>query len=430
MKKFPSLFFIMMLLFVSVSKAAGLSVIEKEISSYVTSSKENQLSLLEKLVNINSGTLNVAGVNKVGDILRDEFEQLGFQTVLHPEPDNMQRGYTLIATRTGHKGKRILLIGHLDTVFPEDSPFQQAVRHNDRMQGPGVIDIKGGDVVILYALKALQQAGQLEDTSITVVFTGDEEDSGKPTSISRKPLIDVAKNSDIALDFECGIGNTAIIGRRGVSMWQLKTSGKEAHSSQVFLKQSGDGAVYELTRILNAMRTQLGNEKYISINPALILGGTNVEYEKNKSGGSAFGKKNVIAKLAMATGDLRFLTPEQKLNVEKKMTAIVKQHLPGTHATITFQDGIPGMTPTASNLKLLQKYSEVSQDLGFGVVKPLDPGLRGAGDISHIAGMVQASLAGLGAEGSGAHSVNETLDISSLSKQTKRTAILIYRLTR
>lgn len=153
-----------------------------------------------------------------------------------------------------------------------------------------------------------------------------------------------------------------------------------------------------------------------------------IDFLQTSSRGNAAGKKNVIARIAMANGDLRFLTPEQKATAEKNMTDIVKKHLPGTNATIRFIDGIPAMPPTAANQQLLKKYSQVSQDLGYGAIAALDPGLRGAGDISYIADKVSANLVGLGAMGTGDHSTNETIDLHSLPIQSQRAAILIYRL--
>ena len=342
----------------------------------------------------------------------------------------MHRASTLIAQHKGTTGKRVLLIGHLDTVFSKDSPFQKFERNENTATGPGVVDDKGGDVVILYALKALQASHALDGASITVVLTGDEEESGKPTSISRKPLFDVAHQSDVALDFECAITiDTGSVGRRGISNWTLTVQGNEAHSSEIFRESIGDGANFELVRILNTMRTQLSKEKYLTFNPGLILGGTKINFEKENSQGLAFGKENVIAKTALATGDLRYLSTDQKLAAEKSMLAIVKQHLPKTTASIQFQDGIPAMSPTKSNIELLKKYSDASNSLGYGPIKPLDPGIRGAGDISHIASIVPANLAGLGPLGSGTHSTKETLDIPSLTTQTQRAALLIYRLT-
>ncbi|WED44447.1 M20/M25/M40 family metallo-hydrolase [Legionella cardiaca] len=427
MKKFAAIF--LSCLLTQIVEATGLNQTEEYLSHYITTQANSQLSLLEELVNLNSGTTNMVGVQKVGEILRHQFEQLGFKTYWIEEPHSMHRAGTLVAKRIGHKGKRLLLIGHLDTVFPSDSSFQHFEHHGSTATGPGVIDDKGGDVVILYALKALNEAHLLDDATITVVLTGDEEDSGKPTSVSRKPLIDAAQHSDIALDFEWSFTpDTATIARRGITNWTVKTQGKEAHSSEIFKHQVGDGAIFELARILNTMRGTLSREPYLSFNPGVILGGNTVNNAENNAQGTASGKTNVIAKTAIVMGDLRFISQQQKSNAEKKIIAIVNQHLPNTTASVIFNDGIPAMPPTEANLQLLKKYSSVSNDLGYGIVKILDPGLRGAGDISHIASIVSACLAGLGPVGVGAHSIKETLDLNSLTMQTQRAALLMYRL--
>lgn len=411
--------------------AGGLSSIEKQIKDYLVEQQPAQLAFLEQLVNVNSGTTNLAGVRQVGEMLRPQFEQLGFKTRWIEQPAAMKRAGMFVAERRGSQGKRLLLIGHLDTVFSPDSSFQRFKRSGNIATGPGVIDIKGGDVVILYALKALAALHALDNTSITVVLTGDEEDSGKPTTISRRPLIQLARQSDIALDFECGASmHSASIARRGIMNWVIETHGKEGHSAGIFHKSTGYGAIFELTRILDAMRAKFSHEKYLSFNPGIILGGTSVEYDKNSAKGNAFGKQNVIASKALASGDLRFLTLEQKNNAKKHMRTIANQHLTGTNATVNFQDGIPSMPPTTESMALLQKYSLASIDLGYGKVVPLDPGARGAGDISFVANVVSAGLVGLGPIGQGAHTMHESLEIKSLLMQTQRAAVLIYRLTR
>lgn len=423
--------FIVSLIYSALIHAATLAPPEQRMAQYLQAERHKQLLLLEKLVNVNSGTLQVTGVHQVGELLRPLFEELGFKTRWIEEPANMHRAGTLIAERKGAGSKRLLLIGHLDTVFPADSPFQHFKRMGAVATGPGVIDAKGGDVVILYALKALHQAQALDGVTVTVVLTGDEEDSGKPTSISRKPLIEAAEHSDLALDFEWSLASdTATIARRGIVNWVLWAKGKEAHSSEIFQTAAGAGANYELARIINELRTQFSKEPYLSMSPGLILGGTTVSYDKEKSQGTAFGKGNVLAQTAMAKGDLRFLTAAQKARAEEKVLQLVSQHLPGTSAAIQFQEGIPSMPPTAANEGLLALYSQVSEDLGYGKVKALDPGTRGAGDISHIAARVSASLAGLGPVGSGAHSIKETLELDSLLQQTQRAALFIYRLSR
>ena len=418
------------ILFAHATQASSLSSPEKEITTYIAQHQAEQLSLLETLVNINSGTQNISGVKRVGKKLQKQFDQLGFKTQWVEEPPTMHRAPTLMASHQGTKGKRLLLIGHLDTVFSSDSPFQTYRRLGDKAMGPGVVDDKGGDVVILYALKALQASHSLDDMRITVVLTGDEEESGKPASISRKPLFEAASRSDIALDFECAnTRDTASISRRGISNWIIKAQGLDGHSSTIFQPSIGYGANFELVRILNTMRTELSSEQYITLNPGLLMGGTRLSYERDDSGGRVFGKENVIAHKAIATGDLRYISQDQKQVIEKKIVAIVKQHLPETRASVRFTDGIPAMSPTEQNLALLEQYSDASRDLGYGAIKSLDPIVRGAGDISYIASMVSANLVGLGPLGTDTHSVKETLDIPALTIQTQRAALLMYRLS-
>jgi glutamate carboxypeptidase len=427
MKKLLAIFLISILSPTSLY-AAQLSTIEKQIQNYITEQEDPALALLEHLVNINSGTMNFAGIQKVGETLQQPLAELGFTTHWVKMP---QRGGTLVAEHAAAaSSKQLLLIGHLDTVFPSDSPFQHFQRHGSIATGPGVIDDKGGVVVILYALKALQAAGVLENMAITVVLTGDEEDSSKPISISRRPLIQAAQQSDIALDFEWSLGlDTATIARRGIAHWTVKTTGNEAHSSKIFELSTGDGAIFEMARILNTMREQLSQEEDLTFSPGIILGGNSWHYEKSDSTGAAFGKDNIVAKAAFAKGDIRFLTEGQLQTVADKMRAIVAQNLSGTTASISFEKGAPAMLATEHNKQLLQKYSRVSVDLGYGAVKALDPGLRGAADISYVAGSLSANLAGLGPAGTGAHSSKETLAIPSLSIATQRAALLMYRLT-
>jgi glutamate carboxypeptidase len=339
----------------------------------------------------------------------------------------MKRAGHLFAEHKGKHGKRLLLIGHLDTVFEPDSPFQSWNDQDSIAAAPGGNDMKGGDVIILYALKALAEAGALEDTQIIVALHGDEEAGGHPQEISRKDIIEAAKRSDYALAFETSTGfGYATIARRGSSSWELTVKGKRAHSSGIFTEQVGAGAIYETSRILKEFYDSL-QEQYLTFSPGVIAGGSTAAI--NSVGeATATGKTNIVAETAMVRGDLRFISEEQKENARKKMQRIVARHLPQTDATITFTDGIPSMPPTAGNEQLLSYFSKVSKDMGFGEVKPWDPGRRGAGDISYVASILPG-LDGLGAEGNGAHSLAETIKLTSFKDITKRTALLIYRLT-
>ena len=406
--------------------AQKISPIEQKIIAQINAQIPQTEALLKRVVNINSGTLNKEGVREVGTILRKEFDDLGFKTEWIYLPDSLNRAGHLVAERKGTKGKKLFLIGHLDTVFEKIMSFTPYTYLNDStVTGQGVNDMKGGDIVLLAALKALKDNGLLENTNLTVYFTGDEESAGKPTSISRKDFIERAKQAEIALGFETAIGlNTVATARRGSSGWKLNVKGIMGHSSTIFSQQAGYGAIYESARILNDFREKLSQEKYLTFNPGLIMGGSEIDDNR-----VAIGKDNIISPRVTVSGDLRFLTETQKDNARVKMEEIVAQNLNKTKAEITFQDGIPAMEPTPENEKILETLNQISLDLGFGEVKAGDPGSRGAGDISYVAKYV-ACLDGLGASGRGAHAPGETMNMREFPKLIQRTAILIYRLTR
>ncbi|MEO7529794.1 MAG: M20/M25/M40 family metallo-hydrolase [Sediminibacterium sp.] len=407
-----------------------LSDAEKKIISYINLHMTDAEKMLSDAVNINSGTLNKVGVKKVGDIFTKEFMKAGFTTEWVNLPDSLNRAGHLVATRKGKKGKKIFIIGHLDTVFEPDMPFSPYKRLNDSTAtGQGANDMKGGDVVVIIALQALQSMGLLNDASVTVYFTGDEEKAGIPNTISRKDFIARAQTCDIALGFEGANGlNSVATARRGASSWKLHVTAKTGHSSGVFSNGSGYGAIYEAARILNRFREELSSEKYLTFNPGLILGGSDMQYDEKNAKGEAIGKTNIISPEVVVTGDLRFLTETQKETARQKMSTIVAQNLNGSKAEISFQNGIPAMEPTEGNNKLLQVIDGVTRAMGLGSTKAGDPGSRGAGDISYIAKYVDC-IDGLGASGRGAHAPGETINLKEFPQLIQRAAILIYRLT-
>jgi glutamate carboxypeptidase len=414
----------------TAAQAQKLTATERKLVASVQHRMPQTEQLLERVVNINSGTLNVAGVREVGQVFRQEFDALGFKTEWVAMPAAMQRAGHLVAQHPGKKGKKLFLIGHLDTVFELDMPFTKFTRLNDSLAtGQGVNDMKGGDVVILAALQALHANGLLRDARITAYFTGDEERGGKGPE-SRADFIARAKQADVALAFETAVDlHTVATARRGSSSWLLKTSGTAAHSSTIFKPAVGYGAVFEAARILNSFRENLSQEQFLTFNPGLVVGGSEVKYDETKARGEVVGKTNIIAPAATATGDLRFLTETQKEAARTKMRAIVAQNLPGTKAEITFTDGLPGMAPTPGNQRLAALVDQASRDLGLGPVAAGDPGSRGAGDISYVAQYVDC-LDGLGASGKGAHAPGETINMKEFPRLVERTALLLYRLTR
>jgi len=407
----------------------SLTRAERALVSHVDAHRREAVQLLERIVNLNSGTLNLAGVRQVGDVLRAEFDALGFRTRWVDGAPFKRAGH-LIAEHPG-RGPRILLIGHLDTVFEPDSPFQK-VQWIDSVtaRGPGIIDMKGGDVIIVQALKALAAGGLLKDLHLTVIMTGDEEDPGEPVALARAALIDLARRHDVAIGFENGSGDPhkAVVARRGFTSWTLEVRGKPAHSSQIFRPDVGSGAIFETARILEAFYQRLAGQAFLTFNPGVALGGTEVSLDSTGVRGAAFGKSNIVAERMMVTGDLRILSPAQLAETKRAMETIVTATRPNSHATIRFDDGYPPLPPTEGNERLLALTDRISREIGFGPVTGTDPMRAGAADVSFTAGIVPMAIDGIGAAGTNDHTSSETADLAVLPALIKRAAILLHRL--
>lgn len=403
---------------------------EQRIATAADADQPYNIALLETLVNQNSGTYNLAGVTAVAKRLAPELEALGFKTEWKPMQHAGRAGH-LIATHQGsNTGRRILLIGHLDTVFEPDSPFTGFRIDGNRAIGPGVGDDKGGVVVILAALRALKAADALRDADITVVLTGDEEDVGQPVALARADLLAAGKRADVALDFEnlshADGRDMGSIARRSSNTWTLTVRGETGHSSGIFSESMGDGAGFELARILAAFRTELP-EPNLTFNVGLLGGGEQAAFDAGKTRLTASGKDNIVPPIALARGDFRTLSAAQTKRVGEKMRAIVSRHLPRTDATLEIDENYPPMAPTAGNRALLAKLNAINRDLGLEEMGELDPLSRGAGDISFVAADVDG-LVGMGASGGNSHADGEYVELDSLPRQAKRAALLMHRL--
>jgi glutamate carboxypeptidase len=415
--------------------SAVLSPQERKMTATVDAEQARTLAMLEKWVNQNSGSLNIEGVTKVRDMLRAELEPLGFDVRWIDMRETGRAGHIVARHKGNGRGKRMLLIGHLDTVFEPDSPFQRWTRQGDWAEGPGSGDDKGGMAVMIAALRAMQAAGTLKNADISVVLTGDEEDSGNPIEIARRDLIAEGKWADVALDYEGlvvddgpngsrDMGSTA---RRSSGSWTVTVKAKSGHSSGILTPGSGAGANYELARIIDEFRRELPEDK-LTFNVGLMAGGASADLDEGRIRLNATGKTNIIAATAVARGDLRALTQEQIDRTQAKMKAIVARSLPGATATITFDtDGYPPMAPTPGNRALLNRLNVVNRDMGLDAMGELDPVKRGAGDISFVAADTDG-LAGLGPDSAGDHAPGEKVNIPSIWRQSKRAAILMSRL--
>lgn len=405
-----------------------LTPAQKKMLDTIDAGAPDAVALLEKLVNINSGSFNPNGVKSVAAIMEAELRALGFET-RYIHQDALKRAPHLVAERKGRGGKPLLLIGHMDTVFEPSSPFQKFVRNGRTATGPGTSDMKGGLVVMLASLKGLKAAGMIDSMPLKVFLTGDEESTGEPLSEARKDLIEAGKNSIATLCFETGVRGVdkdyASTARRGFVGWTLKSTGKAGHSGGIFSEAQGHGAIFELSRVIHEFHQQLP-EPNMTFNAGLLLGGGSTKAD-DSGNGEAVGKPNIVAAEAMARGEVRALSPEQVARLKDKMYAIAARSLPGTKTELIFEEGYPPMAPTPGNKRLLALLNEGSRAAGLGELGELDPMRRGAGDVSFVAPYVD-SLTGLGAIGSCAHAVGEAVDLESIPKQAKRAAMLIQRL--
>jgi glutamate carboxypeptidase len=414
---------------------AALSPAEQIMVRTVDAEQTRTTAMLKRWVDQNSGTMNLSGVEAVRRMVEPEFQQLGFKTDWIDMRAAGRAGH-LVARHAGSKrGKRLLLIAHLDTVFEPDSPFQRWVPEGNFARGPGAGDDKGGIAVIVAALRGMQAAGTLRQANITVFLTGDEEDAGNPLTISRRDLIAEGAKADAALDFEdlaqedgpngpVDMGSTA---RRSAGSWTVTVTGRSAHSAGV--GANNYGAIYELARILDQFRRELPEDK-LTYNVGLIGGGQTAQLDNGRIRLEATGKTNIIAATAVARGDLRAISKDQIDRTRAKMRAIVAQSLTGAHADIRFdEDSYPPMPPTEGNRALLSRLNKVNADMGLPAMGELDPAKRGAGDISFVAADVDG-LVGLGPASDGSHTSNEKVDVPSIFKQAKRAAILMSRLAK
>ena len=425
---------------VSGPAAAELSRPEQAMLRTVDAEQPRTVALLQRMVDQNSGTMNIVGVESVRRMVEPEFQQLGFKTEWIDMKAAGRAGHLVARHAGSRKGKRLLLIAHLDTVFEPDSPFQRWQADGDKAHGPGAGDDKGGIAVIVAALRAMQAAGTLKAANITVFMTGDEEDAGSPITIARRDLIAEGRKADVALDFEdlavddgpdgkpADFGSIA---RRSAGSWTLTVTGQSGHSAGVGTGSPGGsyGAIYELARIIDAFRRELPDDR-LTYNVGLIGGGQSADLDKGRIRIQATGKTNIIAATAVARGDLRALSEDQIARTQAKMRAIVAQSLPGAKAEISFdEDSYPPMPPTEGNRALLAALNVVNGDMGLPPMAELDPSKRGAGDISFVARDVDG-LVGLGPSSDGSHTARETVDIPSIPKQAKRAAILMSRLAK
>ncbi len=379
----------------------------KQIRPYMEAQEKDIIKMLEKLVNQDSGTSYVEGVNKIAEELKSIFSDLDYQV---EEETSENYGKNLIVrSNDQEKPKKILIIGHMDTVFPEgtvkERPFY---REGDYVYGPGANDMKSGLTAVYWALKAINQQG-LENQlpSITILLNGDEE-VGSPTS--RQLIENEAQNADYALVLEPGRSNGEVVtARKGVGRYTLTCKGKAVHSGVE--PEKGISAVIELSDALLEIHQLNDYQKGTTYNAGTVQGGTAV---------------NVVPEEASAEIDLRIETMEEAVKAEANLEGIASEsYLAGAKRILEGEINRPPMQKTEDIEALYKEAQQVAAELGFELPETKT---GGGSDASFTAAMGVPTLDGLGPIGGGSHGLNEYSKVSSYIPRITLLAGLILRL--
>ena len=395
---------------------------EQALIFWLDSQEDNMLEMLERITNINSGSLNKAGINELASIFSDELKQLGFtlsslagETIEMPSCPgsdyNIDVADHVLASKNG-SGPKLLMMGHLDTVFPPNSPFQKFSRKGDSMYGPGVSDMKGGLVVMLYALKALTEHGPLPTKAITVLLNSDEEIGSLS---SRKYLEEQAVLHDWGLVYEASGNDRLIRERKGLGQARFVVHGRASHAGGAH--QQGRSAIKELAYKIVQIEDMTDYEAGVTVNVGVV------------SGGEA---RNTIAPCAEALVDLRYLDTQQGIDALVQFDEIFNKatSYPKDSSGITTESWAnlhrPAKIATPESDYLLNKTLAIGrllgQELGVG-----DSGGGTDGSLTQAVGLPTPDS--LGSAGSGAPSNREQGRVSSLVERAKLSAVLIRRLT-
>jgi glutamate carboxypeptidase len=368
--------------------------------------RDEQLGLLARLVNQDSGTDDRDDVNTAGALLVEWLEKIGFDVTRHPQE---RFGDHLLGVKRGSGAKRILFVGHYDTVFPTGTARQRPFRiADDRAYGPGVYDMKGGLAALLFALRAHREAGTraFAETTITVIFNSDEE--------RLSPTSRVLIRSHAAQAHSVGIleparpGGEYVLARKGAGTFHLEVTGKASHAG--LQPEMGASAIWDLAQKVAALSALTDLEAGTTVNVGVILGGV---------------RPNVVADRASADIDLRVWTSEDGDRMIARMREIAEQvRVPGTHARfegeIAFPPWPPGLPGTE---RLLRIMAAAGREIGL----PVRAVKTGGGSDGNHTWSVAPTIDGLGPQGSRAHSGEEFIVVPTLLERTKMVALFLER---
>jgi glutamate carboxypeptidase len=366
------------------------------------------LAELQQLVDIDCGSYTPDGVNRVADFVADELRALGADVERHPhEPaDGGQQLGDVVVGRMAGDGPRLLLIGHMDTVFDPGTAGERPYRsEGDRATGPGVADMKAGLLGGLHAIAALREGG--ERPAITFVANPDEE-IGSPFST---PIIRaLVPEHDVALVLECARANGDIVSaRKGIADYHVEIVGRAAHAGVE--PEKGRSAIVEAAHQVLALHALNGRWPTVTVNAGVIHGGT---------------RPNVVAERCELQVDLRAATVDAFDAAAAEVERLAASPtVDGVEVGLHPSAGHPPMEKTDASARLVALAISIAAELGFELK---DAATGGASDANTTAAMGLPTLDGLGPIGGDDHSVDEWLDLTSVVPRTTLLACLIGRI--
>jgi len=350
------------------------------------------LTLLNELVCIQSGTKNKSGVDRVGQVILREMKALGFTCEQKKDRDF---GNHIIAKSPGFDPgkKQVLITGHMDTVFPQDTDFNFFKQDEKNCYGPGVADMKGGLVVGIFALKSLVRGNFMHRLPVTFIFNSDEEMGSKS---SRSLIQNEARKSKIAFVLEAGGLNGEIVtGRKGNVSAELKITGEAGHAAFAGINKAS--AILELAHKTIAIEALNAPEQGISANVGTVEGGIG---------------PNTIPQHASARIDFRFLKSKDLISLKSRLTAICNETIiAGTSSTLKILSSRPAMPETKKNMAWFQKIDSLAKSLDIQLFSELRQGVSDANLIAYEGIPV---IDGLGPIGAKDHSEDEYIQTKSL----------------
>ena len=369
----------------------------EKIALWLERREREMFSLLSEMIRIQSGSRNKEGVDRVCSLIRARMERGGFTCTRHAE-ESLGDHLVARSDAAGRGPGGILLTGHMDTVFPADTAFNWYREEEDICRGPGIVDMKGGLVVGIFALEALAAAGLLEGMPVTFLFNSDEE-IGSPAS---RPLIrKLAKDADFAFVLECGgLSGEIVTGRKGNISAHVTVEGQAGHAA--FAGRDKGSAILEMAKKTLAFEALNAPERGVAANAGTLSGGIG---------------PNTVPDHAEARVDFRFVQKEDYEMLQREIEGIGgATSVPNTRSRHRITSERPPMPETEGNVRLFEIFQAMAEHLGIPVKSEFR---QGVSDANIIADEGIPVLDGLGPVGARDHSEEEYMVKESLLQRTK-----------